>query len=436
MLMSNGANRALMLSLALLLGFVPNVSAKMSSEQLQAQITKAKILPPDTKITASTNGAELTVSTYKVDLASENDCKIDAVLIAKTAFDADPELSRATVLFYDPRMPDNYSSVAVTLGDVVAYKAGKVSKEQLLSALKLVAQTSGSGSTATSEIQTPASSTNSNDGPSTQTSSGASSTTTTDSTKTGTTIASITPSTPTGAKTSNNLVSAKTASLAAGRTAFSSYGVTFTYPSQWRPEYPHGFNILVRYVVPLKMVMNLPSAIEMQVYSQDVTPTDVVESDPRDTFQDDWERLWMLGAPEFLKGELQHEMTEWREENAKAQQFYINKGQPTAYKSWKFHRRNEWSKLAGVALPASINIGTNKSIHCLQRAYWITPKLGNRLFARVVAFNHSGCTIVFGIFVPEPDSSTMTAELDDILASVKLSSAPAKKPVAAKKKAK
>jgi hypothetical protein len=135
MIMSTPTNRALVFCLALSIGLAPCCSAKISPEQLQTDISKAKILPPDTKITVAINASEGTVSTYKVDTATENDCKIDSVLIAKTAFDADSELSRITVLFYDIRIPNTYDEVTVTVGDVAAYGIGKVSKEQLMSAL-------------------------------------------------------------------------------------------------------------------------------------------------------------------------------------------------------------------------------------------------------------------------------------------------------------
>jgi len=416
MIISQILTKSLVVSLALSLACATNCSAKISTEQLQIEINKAKILPAGTQITTAINAAELTVSTYKT--GAESDCKIDAMLIAKTAFDADPDLSRARVLFYDTRVPDTYYEVTVTVGDVAAFGAGKVSKEQLLSALEVKKMSSGSAlGSSSSEPRSllPGTQASSQNAPGAE--------------------QNIASSAASGTKTavkSNNATPQKLG--AAGRAIYSNYGVVLSYPTQWRPEYPRSGNTLVRFFLPAASTL-ASSVVEMHVYAQKaVSLDDIVGEDPRDTFEEASHLQWMRSLPGGLQSEAeqwqqgwqQERQDEWHEKDAKAQSYFMKKGQPGLYKSWRLQRRNKWSTLNSVALPASVSIGQNKSVHCQQRAYWIVPRMGVRDFVRFVAFNTSGCTIVLGLFCPETDASSASAQFEEFLAGVKLSPIPKK----------
>lgn len=103
-------------------------------------IEKAGILSPGYGVTVTVSGQEATVRTYsnKFTRNLENDCKIDAVLIAKQLFSADPShLFRAKVIFYEMGQSGKYACVPVTAGDVKAYASRQLTMQQLLSSLEV-----------------------------------------------------------------------------------------------------------------------------------------------------------------------------------------------------------------------------------------------------------------------------------------------------------
>jgi hypothetical protein len=114
---------------------VPCLAAVTASD-LVTTVEKAKILATGTRVSAAINGSEVYISTYKNVRATDNDCKIEAVLIAKTAMDLSPsEITRATVYFYSTANINKRKFVTVTAGDVKAFGSGQVGQEQLLSSL-------------------------------------------------------------------------------------------------------------------------------------------------------------------------------------------------------------------------------------------------------------------------------------------------------------
>jgi hypothetical protein len=71
--------------------------------------------------------------------ATDNDCKIDAVLIARKLIDADPAaVKRVKVTFFDQNNRSNYRQVVVREGDVKAYAARVIDQNTLLEELELV----------------------------------------------------------------------------------------------------------------------------------------------------------------------------------------------------------------------------------------------------------------------------------------------------------
>ncbi len=367
-------------TLILLALSAPWCSARVAVEQVQAAIEKAKIFPPEAKISCKVSGEEIVTSAYKSESETENDCKIDAVLLAKTAFQCDPGLTRATLMLFDVRSPENYYEISVTVGDVAAFGGGAVSQERLLSSLRMLKKASTSSPAAKQPLSTPI--------------------------RVGT---------------------------AARRNSCSYYGVTLNYPTDWQVEAPRSGATLVRLFVP--GAAGVPSLIEMQVYSaKDVTPANAVAADPRDTFETAREKVWLMGASEILRPTIISGQQAWHEEDARARQHFLNKGQVAAYQSWKYNRRNQWCKVIPVAVPAQIQIGPGQSVRAAQRANWVEETmLSARNYSQSVAFNSAGCTVLLGLFCPEANASAAAVQFKTLLSELKVApgaaaAAAAKKP--------
>jgi hypothetical protein len=113
-----------------------SAQAAVSATDVVNVVEKAKILSTGTRVSAAINGPEVYISTYKNARATDNDCKIEAVLIAKTVMDLAPaDITRATVYFYSTANINKRKFVTVTAGDVKAFGAGQLGQEQLLSSL-------------------------------------------------------------------------------------------------------------------------------------------------------------------------------------------------------------------------------------------------------------------------------------------------------------
>jgi len=124
------------LPLALSFIMAPMALAAPSAAELVATVEKAKILATGTRVSAALNGTEAYVSTYKNARATDNDCKIEAVLIAKAVMDLAPnDITRATIYFYSTSNINKRKFVTVTAGDVKAFGGGQLGQEQLLSSL-------------------------------------------------------------------------------------------------------------------------------------------------------------------------------------------------------------------------------------------------------------------------------------------------------------
>ncbi len=114
------------------------VAAYISDTEAVEVVEKAKILAPYIRINARVRPEEVEIATFKNPKANANDCKIEAVLIAKTLMDYAPgQVSRVTVYFYNSNSLSTYKEVAVTAGDVRAFGNGTVSKDELLKSLEI-----------------------------------------------------------------------------------------------------------------------------------------------------------------------------------------------------------------------------------------------------------------------------------------------------------
>lgn len=225
-------------TLTIILGTAPiAVSwAKLGPDELAAALKAEKVLSGEAKV--SLQGSEAILSIYRSDTATDKDCKIDAAMAAKTLFNSDPELARVVVHFHYKQNPAAYSEVGVSVGDVKAYAAGTITKDQLLDGISLHQH-----------------------------------------------IPSAAPHT---------IPSSGMAPPAAGMAVFNhpGYGVRFEYPSTWTPEGPQSSNILTRFKV--KYQSEQPTVVELKVFpAEGITPVDVATMNPQKIFQPAWRAAWL-----------------------------------------------------------------------------------------------------------------------------------------------
>jgi len=110
----------------------------LTSEQILAAIDKANILPPGVRTSVLVKDREVVVGTYEQSAASEKDYKIDAVLISKAVTDLSPQdVASVTVCFYSQSDLSAFEEVRLSAGDIRAFAHGTLSRDQLLSSMKL-----------------------------------------------------------------------------------------------------------------------------------------------------------------------------------------------------------------------------------------------------------------------------------------------------------
>lgn len=111
-----------------------------SSEKVVGIIEKSKVLGESAKLLASINGTEATISTYrhKESVDKDNDCKIDAALIAKELMVTnDLGLRRVIVHFHEPDLTGKFREVSVSYAEIKAFASGAVQQSDFLASLGL-----------------------------------------------------------------------------------------------------------------------------------------------------------------------------------------------------------------------------------------------------------------------------------------------------------
>ncbi len=90
----------LFIAIASMFGFQLSASAEVSTEKIEEGIVREKVFAPETKLRLSVEGAEATVTTFKIAGAtSDDDYKKDAVLVGKSVFGTAPGIARVTSRF-------------------------------------------------------------------------------------------------------------------------------------------------------------------------------------------------------------------------------------------------------------------------------------------------------------------------------------------------
>ena len=109
----------------------------LSNAALVDVVEKAKVLAPEYPVHCGLEGNEAIVITVRNANATDQDCKIDAVLIAKAIMDVYPKDVIRVKFLLSHAGDGAMQEVAVTMGDVKAFATGTITKEQLLSSLEL-----------------------------------------------------------------------------------------------------------------------------------------------------------------------------------------------------------------------------------------------------------------------------------------------------------
>jgi hypothetical protein len=105
--------------------------------ELVAMLRNAKVVNPLYPLRANLAEHEAVITTQRNPKATDKDCKIDAVLMAKTLIEAFPgDVLRVKVLFsdYDKQI---CSAVKVSKGDVASYGNGSIKQDEFLESLEV-----------------------------------------------------------------------------------------------------------------------------------------------------------------------------------------------------------------------------------------------------------------------------------------------------------
>lgn len=121
----------------------------LTNQEVITAIEKAKILDPSIRVNAQVSKDVVWVATYKNPKANDRDCKIEAVLLAKTIMDLAPgEVPRVEVRFHSQTALSKFRQVDVTAGDVKAFATGSLSENELIASITIKEEQSISDPTA------------------------------------------------------------------------------------------------------------------------------------------------------------------------------------------------------------------------------------------------------------------------------------------------
>lgn len=102
-----------------------------------AILKNAKIIDQTALMRAALTDQEAIVTAKRSAKDTDNDCKINAVMFAKTLMDAYPDqVLRCKVMFFDFEK-SRYSQIVIRKGDVAAFRSGSLSKDALLGSLEI-----------------------------------------------------------------------------------------------------------------------------------------------------------------------------------------------------------------------------------------------------------------------------------------------------------
>jgi hypothetical protein len=111
-------------------------ASNISPGEIVGVLRAAKVVKADLPLRAAYSSGDCIITTQRNKLAKDEDCKIDAILMAKTLFDSFPDagILHVKVLFSEYEV-HKYMEVSVSKSDVAAYGDGKLSSNELLSSI-------------------------------------------------------------------------------------------------------------------------------------------------------------------------------------------------------------------------------------------------------------------------------------------------------------
>lgn len=120
-------------------------SFAQTAEAIESAINSSKLLPPEYKIRAAIAIPEVTITTYRNAKASDQDCKIDAILIAQKVMETFKTVAAVRTQFHYVTDPKRFDQVEIHAGDVKAFGAGGMTKQRLLDSLPISKGAGNSG---------------------------------------------------------------------------------------------------------------------------------------------------------------------------------------------------------------------------------------------------------------------------------------------------
>jgi hypothetical protein len=134
--------KALIASVAIVSqGSAAVVAAVPSSQALKAALAKSKLVDPTIEIVSSTEPGHpehVYISTFMHRSATEDDLKIDALLMSKVVMEAAPDVDRVVVVFFSAADVATYRQVSIKKIDIKAFEGGDVNRAELLKTIEVV----------------------------------------------------------------------------------------------------------------------------------------------------------------------------------------------------------------------------------------------------------------------------------------------------------
>lgn len=135
--------RSLLLSVAVMslltLDCATHVLAAVSANDIDQAVAKSGVLPEGSKVSASVQGSEVLISTSARN-ATDDDLKIQTVLLARKIFETDPSLVRVTAHYY-AASPSSFKKVTISTLDVKAFGAGLADQNELIKTIVVSQET-------------------------------------------------------------------------------------------------------------------------------------------------------------------------------------------------------------------------------------------------------------------------------------------------------
>lgn len=138
-LRSSPAVKVLAASLMVLATLQLPALAGLTAQQLTMALKKCRVLGADAEMGAELHQAdkEVIITANCNPKATDRDCKIDAVLIARKLTELDPgAFAKVTVLFYERSNDNNFRKVTVREGEIKAFATHQISQDTLLAEIE------------------------------------------------------------------------------------------------------------------------------------------------------------------------------------------------------------------------------------------------------------------------------------------------------------